>query len=102
MELAFMCKRIVENIELWPIDRLIPSARNARTHSEQQVREIAGSIAAFGFIVPVVVDRDGILIAGQGRILAARLLGLDRVPVIVIDHLSDVEKRAYALADNKI
>jgi DNA modification methylase len=93
---------MVERIELFDVGRLIPSARNARTHSDAQVAEIAGSISAFGFMVPVLVDRDGGIIAGHGRVLAARKLGLERVPVIVAEHLSDTEKRAYAIADNKI
>lgn len=93
---------MADQVEIWPIERLIPSARNARTHSDGQIAEIAGSIAAFGFMVPVLVDRDGMIIAGHGRILAARKLALDRVPVIVVDHLSEAEKRAYAIADNKI
>lgn len=91
-----------DRIEIWSIDRLIPSARNARTHSDAQIAEIAGSIAAFGFIVPAVVDQEGRILAGHGRVLAARKLKLERVPVIVADHLSDTEKRAYAIADNKI
>jgi DNA modification methylase len=95
-------KPMADRIEIWSIDRLIPSARNARTHSDAQVAEIAGSIAAFGFIVPILVDREGRILAGHGRVLAARKLKLDRVPVIVADHLSETEKRAYAIADNKI
>jgi len=93
---------MADHVEIWDIERLIPSARNARTHSGAQVAEIAGSIAAFGFIVPVLVDRGGNIIAGHGRVLAARQLQLDKVPVIVVEHLTDAEKRAYALADNKI
>jgi hypothetical protein len=95
-------KPMAERIELSDIDRLIPSARNARTHSEAQIAEIAGSIAAFGFIVPVLIDPDGGVIAGHGRVLAARKLNLQKVPVIVATHLTDTEKRAYAIADNKI
>lgn len=95
-------KPMAERIELYDIGRLIPSARNARTHSEAQIAEIAGSIAAFGFIVPVVVDPDGGIIAGHGRVLAARKLSLQKVPVIVANHLTEAEKRAYAIADNKI
>lgn len=95
-------KAIADKIEIWDISRLIPSARNARTHSDQQIAQIAGSIAAFGFIVPVLVDRAGLIVAGHGRVLAARQLKLDRVPVIVVDHLTEAEKRAYAIADNKI
>jgi len=76
-------KPMAERIELWDTERLIPSARNARTHSEAQVAEIAGSIAAFGFIVPVLIDQDGGIIAGHGRVLAARKLKLERVLVII-------------------
>lgn len=93
---------VAEKLETWDIQRLIPSARNARTHSDAQIAEIAGSIAAFGFMVPVLVGSDGIIIAGHGRVLAARQLRLDRVPVIVVDHLTEAEKRAYSIADNKI
>ena len=93
---------MVERLEIWDINRLIPSARNARTHSAAQVAELAGSIAAFGFMAPVLVDSAGIIIAGHGRVLAARQLRLDRIPVIVADHLNETQKRAYAIADNKI
>jgi DNA modification methylase len=95
-------KAIVERMELWAIERLIPSARNARTHSGAQIAELAGSITAFGFMAPVLVDSAGMIIAGHCRVLAARQLRLDRIPVIVADHLSETEKRAYAIADNKI
>jgi ParB-like chromosome segregation protein Spo0J len=93
---------LADKIELWSTEKLVPSARNARTHSDKQIAEVAGSIAAYGFIVPVVVDHDGRLIAGHGRVLAARKLGLANIPVIVIHHLSELDQRAYALADNKI
>jgi DNA modification methylase len=89
-------------IESWPIECLIPYARNARTHSEAQVAQIAGSIAEFGFNNPVLADPDGGIIAGHGRVLAARLLKRDHVPVIVLSHLSENQKRAFMLADNKL
>lgn len=76
---------MAERVEWWEIGRLIPSARNARTHSEAQIAEIAGSIVAFGFMVPVLIDRHGSIIAGHGRVLAARKLKLECVPVIVQD-----------------
>src|SRR5689334_8540020 len=95
-------KPTADHVEVWDLVRLIPSAHNARTHSAGQVAEIAGSIAAFGFMVPVLVDRSGGIIAGHGRVLAARQLELARIPVIVVDHLTETEKRAYAIADNKI
>jgi hypothetical protein len=95
-------KPMVDKVEIWELSRLIPYARNARTHSETQIAEIAGSIAAFGFMTPVLVDSTGVIIAGHGRVLAARKLKLDKIPVIVVDHLTEGERRAYAIADNKI
>ena len=89
-------------IELWPLGRLVPYARNARTHSDEQIAQIAASIAEFGFNNPVLVDTACGIIAGHGRLMAARKLGLDQVPVIVLDHLSETRKRAYILADNRI
>ena len=86
----------------WAVDRLVPSARNARTHSDAQVAQIAASIREWGWTVPVLVDEDGNLIAGHGRVLAARLLGLAEVPVVVARGWSDAKKRAYMLADNKL
>ena len=90
------------NIERWPLDRLIPHARNARTHSEEQVAQIAGSIAEFGFVNPVLVGDDGVIVAGHGRVLAARKLGLAEVPVIVLSHLTPTQRRALMIADNQI
>ena len=81
---------------------LLPYAANARTHSDAQVDQIAASIREFGFVNPVLVDERGEIIAGHGRTLAAKLLGLDRVPVIRREGLSDAQKRALRLADNKI
>jgi ParB-like chromosome segregation protein Spo0J len=89
-------------LETWGLDRLVPSARNARTHSDAQVAEIAGSIRAFGFSNPVLVGEDGDVIAGHGRIAAARQLGLQKVPVIVLTGLSEVQRRQLLLADNRI
>ena len=76
-------------LETWPIERLIPSPRNARTHSDTQVAEIAGSIRAFGFSNPILVGSDGDIIAGHGRLAAARRLGLADIPVIVVSDLND-------------
>jgi DNA modification methylase len=89
-------------LEFWPIDRLIPSPHNARTHSDAQVAEIAGSIRAFGFSNPILVGNDNDVIAGHGRLAAARLLHLREVPVIVLGGLSDVQRRQLMLADNRI
>ena len=81
---------------------LIPYARNARTHSDKQIAQIAASIEAFGFNNPVLIDADGGIIAGHGRVLAAQKLGLDQVPTILIDHLTEAQQRAFILADNRI
>ena len=89
-------------LERWPIERLVPYERNARTHSPEQVAQIAASIQEFGFTNPILVDgKDGI-IAGHGRLAAAKDLGLTEVPVVVLDHLTPDQKRAYVLADNKL
>jgi len=93
---------MASRIEIWPVDRLVPYARNARTHSPEQVAQIAASIVEFGFNAPILVDSHAGIIAGHGRMLAARKLGLAEVPVVVLDHLSDTQRRAYILADNKL
>src|SRR5277367_5433968 len=93
---------VAKHIEMWLLERLIPWAKNPRTHSEAQVAQIAGSIAEFGFNNPILVDTKAGIIAGHGRLLAARKLGLAEVPVIVLDHLSGAQKRAYVIADNKL
>src|SRR5580698_7080563 len=93
---------VAKHIELWFIDKLIPWARNPRTHSDAQIAQIAASIAEFGFNNPILVDTKAGIIAGHGRLLAARKLGLTEVPVIVLDHLSEAQKRAYVIADNKL
>jgi hypothetical protein len=89
-------------VESWPIERLLPYAANARTHPDDQVAQIAGSIAEFGFNVPCLVDDRGVLIAGHGRLLAARRLGLKDVPIIRLRHLTDAQARAFRIADNQI
>jgi hypothetical protein len=89
-------------IERWPTGRLIPYARNPRTHSEEQVAQIAASIAEFGFVNPVLVGADGVIIAGHARVMAARKLGLAETPVIVLDHLSGPQRRALVIADNRL
>jgi len=90
------------HIELWPIEKLIPLARNPRTHSDAQVAQIAASIAAFGFNNPILVDTKAGIIAGHGRLLAARKLQLAEVPVIALDHLTEAQKRVYIIADNQL
>ncbi len=91
-----------KKIEQWPLARLRPYERNARTHSPEQVAQIAASIQEFGFTNPILVGEDDGIIAGHGRLAAAMDLGLTEVPVIVLDHLSAEQRRAYVLADNKL
>src|SRR5512138_4135 len=93
---------LARRIEIWSTDRLIPYARNARTHSPEQVAQIAASIAEFGFNAPILVDSNAGIIAGHGRLLAARKLVLGEVPVVVLDHLSETQRRAYIIADNRL
>lgn len=93
---------MAKRLEMWPLERLRPYANNARVHSDRQVEQIAASIREFGFTAPILVDSaDGIL-AGHGRLQAAHLLGLAEVPVVVLDHLDEVQRRAYLLADNRL
>lgn len=84
------------------IDKLIPYARNARTHSDSQVSKVAASIKEFGFINPVIVDKNDGIIAGHCRVLAAKKLNMDKVPTLLVDHLTEAQKKAYMLADNRI
>jgi DNA modification methylase len=93
---------MAQRIERWVIEKLIPFAKNPRTHSDAQIAQIAASIAEFGFNNPILVDTQAGIIAGHGRLLAARKLQLKEVPVIVLDHLSEAQKRAYILADNQL
>jgi ParB-like chromosome segregation protein Spo0J len=93
---------MASRLELWPLERLKPFERNARTHSEQQLRQLVASLQEFGFTAPILVDgQDGIL-AGHGRLEAARRLGLAQVPVVVLDHLTPEQRRAYVIADNRL
>jgi len=89
-------------IQYKSIDSLIPYANNARTHSPEQVQKIASSIKEFGFTSPILIDGDNGIIAGHGRLMASRLLNIDKVPTIQLDGLTDAQKRAYILADNRI
>lgn len=89
-------------IERWPLERLIPFARNPRTHTDEQVAQIAASMVEFGWTNPILVGADGVIIAGHARVLAARKLGLKEVPVIVLDHLTAAQRRALIIADNKL
>ena len=90
------------HLETIALDQLIPYARNSRTHSDEQVAQVAASIREFGFTNPVLIDGEGGIIAGHGRVMAARKLGLADVPCIRLAHLTDAQKRAYIIADNKL
>jgi len=89
-------------IEQWQVERPVPYARNARTHSEGQVAQVAASITQFGFVNPILVGPDGVIIAGHARLLAARKLEMSEVPVIVLEHLSEAQRRALVIADNRL
>jgi len=89
-------------IETRQVDQLVPYVRNARTHSDDQVTQIAASIAEFGFVNPILIGADDVVIAGHGRLLAARQLGFTEVPVIILDHLTEAQRRALVIADNRI
>lgn len=102
MTTSTIVPQMARRIEIWPIDKLIPYVRNPRTHSAEQVAQIAASIVEFGFNAPILVASDAGIVAGHGRLLAARKLGLAEVPVVVLDHLSETQRRAYIIADNKL
>src|SRR6187402_2647405 len=89
-------------VERRPVASLVPFARNARSHSDEQVAQIAASIREWGWTVPVLVDEVGTIIAGHGRVLAAQRLGLAEIPVMVAAGWSEAKRRAYVLADNKL
>ncbi len=91
-----------DKIERRKVDALIPYARNARTHSDEQVAQIAASIKEWGWTTPVLVDEDGEIIAGHGRVLAARKLGIEEIPTMTATGWSQAQKQAYVLADNQL
>ena len=90
------------NIEYTPVKELRPYAANARTHSRKQIRQIAKSIERFGFCNPVLIDDSKQIVAGHGRVEAAKIIGIEDVPTVRLSHLSETDKRAYILADNKL
>ncbi len=93
---------MAKRIELWSLEKLKPYKKNARTHDEFQISQIAASIVEFGFVNPILVDEEDGILAGHGRYLAAESLGMTEVPVIPLTHLSENQKKAYILADNKL
>lgn len=90
------------SIDYEDVSALIPYAANSRTHSDEQVAQIAASIKQFGWTNPILIDGENVIIAGHGRLLAARKLGLEKVPIICIDHLSKAQQRALVIADNQL
>lgn len=94
--------QMAQRIELWPVERLVPFENNARVHSAEQLAQIQASIEQFGFTSPLLVDGESGILAGHGRLAAARALGMAEVPVVVLDHLSPEQRRAYVIADNKL
>jgi ParB-like chromosome segregation protein Spo0J len=93
---------LADRLELWPIERLRPYDRNPRTHSDDQVAQIAASMVEFGWTNPILIDETDGILAGHGRLQAARQLGLSEVPVVQLSHLSEAQKRAYVIADNQL
>ncbi len=93
---------LASKIELWDVERLVPYANNPRTHSKEQIAKVAASIARFGFVNPILVDASANVISGHGLLQAAKQLDLKQVPVIILDHLTEEEKRAYVIADNQL
>ena len=93
---------MAKRLEMWPVERLVPYEKNARTHSLEQIAQIKASIQEFGFTAPILVDGDDGILAGHGRLEAAKDLGMVEVPVVVLDHLTAAQKQAYVLADNKL
>lgn len=91
-----------KQIEWVQTSSLVPYARNSRTHSDAQVAQIAGSIKEFGFNNPVLIDQDGGIIAGHGRVMAAQKLGLEKVPAVKLEHLTETQRKAYVIADNRL
>src|ERR1051326_754571 len=95
-------KELKLNIAYREPSELKPAKRNARTHSKNQIQQIAASIREFGFVNPILLDRDDSVICGHGRVLAARQLGMKAVPTIRLEHLTEAQKRAYIIADNRL
>ena len=91
-----------QEIEYLETEKLVPYARNSRTHSDEQVQQIMGSIKEFGFTNPILVDAEGLIIAGHGRTMAAQRLGMKEVPCLRLGHLTESQKKAYVIADNKL
>lgn len=90
------------DMQLVPVEKLIPYVNNARTHSPEQITKLRSSLREFGFVNPVIIDRDFNVIAGHGRIAAAKEEGISQVPCVFVDYLTEAQKKAYILADNRM
>ena len=97
-----MVTKMTSQMKMVPIDKLVPYINNARTHSPEQIAKLRASLREFGFINPVIIDKDYGVIAGHGRLEAAKAEGLDEVPCVLADHLTEAQKKAYILADNRM
>ena len=93
--------KTTSEMKLVPIDKLVPYANNARTHSQEQINKLRGSLREFGFINPVIIDKDYGILAGHGRVAAAKAEGMESVPCVFAEHLTEAQKKAYILADNR-
>ena len=91
-----------EELKIINIDELIPYVNNSRTHSKDQITKLRGSLREFGFVNPVLIDKDKNIISGHGRVLAAKEEGIKEVPCVLVEHLSEAQKKAYIIADNKL
>lgn len=94
--------RVPEKYEMVEISKLIPYANNARTHPDEQIKRIQSSIREFGFINPVIIDKKYNIIAGHGRVIAAEREGIKKIPCLLVEHLTDTQRKAYILADNRL
>ena len=94
--------KTTEKMMLVDIDKLIPYVNNARTHSKAQINKLRASIREFGFINPVIIDKDYNIIAGHGRVMAAKEEGIKQVPCVLVDYLTEAQKKAYIIADNRM
>ena len=95
-------KTTTTNFQLVPTDKLIPYINNARTHSKEQIAKLRSSIREFGFINPIIIDKNYNVIAGHGRLLAAKEEGMKKIPCVYVDYLTEAQKKAYILADNRM
>ncbi len=94
--------QMVLRAEYWPVEKLVPYARNPRKHSEEQINQIAASIVEVGFLNPILIDASANVLAGHGRLMAAKKLGWPKVPVVIFDHLTEAQKHFYIIADNQL